>query len=222
MRTRVHLPRSSSRYDVGGESLASSRESGVGSCESAWQPLLPQFDHEAARLLADCPTLGALTGAEEAVAASRTGGDEIIGWIEGDELVAVYRERILPRTTVLTPNALELRRLAPDCDDTQSRCAALLEHGPRWVLAKGGDEATANVENFLYGRDGEHGTWTWERLDGEHHGSGCTLAASIAAQLAHGDAVPRAVELAQQFTFDALAGGWRLGRGQRIPNRQCR
>jgi hydroxymethylpyrimidine/phosphomethylpyrimidine kinase len=140
-----------------------------------------------------------------------------------DELVAVYRDRILPRTTLLTPNALELRRLAPQGADNRARVAALLDRGARWVLAKGGDEKTAKVENFLFDRDGEQQRWITERLDGEHHGSGCTLAAAIAAGLARDEDVPRAVDLAQAFTFDALADGWQLGRGQRIPNRHfCR
>lgn len=139
-----------------------------------------------------------------------------------DELVAVYRNDILPRTTLLTPNALELRRLAPDGTDNRARVAALLEHGAQWVLAKGGDEKTAKVENYLFNRDGEQQRWITERLAGEHHGSGCTLASAIAAHLALGETVPRAVDRAQAFTFDALSRGWQLGRGQRIPDRHVR
>lgn len=134
-------------------------------------------------------------------------------------LIAVYRERILPRTTLLTPNALELRRLAPDLPDTGRRAAALLDLGVPWVLAKGGDEATPAVENFLYGRNGETHRWMTDRLAGEHHGSGCTLASAIAAKLAQGEPVPQAIDHAQAFTFSALANGWQLGHGQRIPNR---
>ncbi|HEX7047706.1 MAG TPA: hydroxymethylpyrimidine/phosphomethylpyrimidine kinase [Gammaproteobacteria bacterium] len=136
-----------------------------------------------------------------------------------EQLVAVYREKILPHTTLLTPNALELRRLAPDRDSTSARAFALLDLGAGWVLAKGGDEQTPLVENFLFDRDGEQRKWTTERLAGEHHGSGCTLASAIAAGLARGESVPHAIERAQAFTFDALSNGWQLGGGQRIPNR---
>lgn len=139
-----------------------------------------------------------------------------------DELVAIYRDRILPLTTLLTPNALELRRLAPALADNRARVNALLDLGAQWVLAKGGDEKTAKVENFLFDRDGERQRWVTERLDGEHHGSGCTLASAIAAGVARGETVPRAVDLAQAFTFDALANGWQLGRGQRVPDRHFR
>ena len=136
-----------------------------------------------------------------------------------DQLVEVYRERILLRTTVLTPNAPELRRLAPEQQDTSGRASFLLSRGTQWVMAKGGDEETPAVENFLFNREGEMREWTWERLEGEHHGSGCTLASAIAAHLARGEDVPHAVELAQHFTFSALANGWQIGRGQNIPNR---
>lgn len=136
-----------------------------------------------------------------------------------EQLIEVYRERILPRTTLLTPNALELRRLAPQGRDTSSRASSLLNRGTQWVMAKGGDEETPAVENFLFNRDGEQHHWTWERLAGEHHGSGCTLASAIAAHVARGEEIPHAVELAQHFTFTALTNGWQLGRGQRIPNR---
>lgn len=140
-----------------------------------------------------------------------------------DQLVSVYLQRILPHTTVLTPNALELRRLAPDLPDTRARAFALLGHGASWVLAKGGDEDTPAVENFLFRRndDGEPHAWKTERLEGGHHGSGCTLAAAITAGLARGEPVPEAINRAQQFTFSALASGWALGHGQRIPNRHA-
>jgi GNAT superfamily N-acetyltransferase len=59
--------------------------------ESGWQALPPQFDPEAATLLAECPALGSPAQAAEALSASRTRTeDEVYGWLEGDQLVAVY------------------------------------------------------------------------------------------------------------------------------------
>lgn len=204
----------------------------------AVEPVAANFVREQAeRVLADLPVraikLGLLASAEtgEAVAALLASHPEIPvvtdpvlvaaggAALAEERLVDVYRERLLPRTTVLTPNALELRRLAPGRSRNSERALALLELGCNWVLAKGGDEATPAVENFLFNREGAQRGWTWERLEGEHHGSGCTLASAIASQLARGESVPHAVDLAQHFTFAALANGWQLGRGQRIPNR---
>jgi len=59
----------------------------------------------------------------------------------------------------------------------------------------------------------------WRRLPGSYHGSGCTLASALAAQLAKGRAVPEAAREAQEFTWRALAAGIRTGTGQSLPNR---
>ena len=137
-----------------------------------------------------------------------------------DALVAVYLERLVPLATVLTPNATEILRLAPAGSDPRTRAAALLALGACFVLAKGGDAMTPAVDELLLGADGSEVAARWPRLPGRFHGSGCTLAAAIAARLAHGDAVPAAVATAQRFTQRALAEAWALGRGQRIPARR--
>lgn len=139
-----------------------------------------------------------------------------------EDLVAVYRQELLPRTTVLTPNAFELRRMTSGSGSIGELAMQLHQLGSQWVVAKGGDEDTLAVENLLFNCDGLQRSWQWERLPREHHGSGCTLASAIAAFLARGENVLQAVDHAQQFTFEALAGGWQLGRGQNVPNRHHR
>jgi hydroxymethylpyrimidine/phosphomethylpyrimidine kinase len=61
--------------------------------------------------------------------------------------------------------------------------------------------------------------WRWERLPGEFHGSGCTLAAAIAARLALGESVETALERAQAYVQRTLAAAFSVGPGQRIPRR---
>ena len=139
--------------------------------------------------------------------------------LAAQDIAAIYLEQLLPRSSVLTPNAAELRALAGDDGSREDKARRLLEHGPRWVLAKGGDEDTEDVRNLLVGETDNY-EWSWVRTAGEHHGSGCTLAASIAARIALGDDIPAAVEAAQRFTQRAIAEGWQLGRGQRIPARR--
>jgi hydroxymethylpyrimidine/phosphomethylpyrimidine kinase len=62
-------------------------------------------------------------------------------------------------------------------------------------------------------------TDTWQRLPGSYHGSGCTLASAIAANLARGLDVAEAVREAQEYTWQALAKAFRPGMGQHIPDR---
>src|SRR5438128_888440 len=60
---------------------------------------------------------------------------------------------------------------------------------------------------------------SWERLPGSYRGSGCTLAAAIAATLANGLELPEAVREAQEYTWQTLNAGFRPGMGQYIPDR---
>lgn len=139
-----------------------------------------------------------------------------------DALLRVYRDALFPLATLVTPNAAESRRLAPDAKDPETRAQALLATGARHVLIKGADEDSPEVHNHLFGPGGAHREFTWPRLPGSYHGSGCTLASAVAARLAHGMDLTQAVEEAQRYTWDALERGWQPGRGQRIPDRRGR
>jgi len=120
-------------------------------------------------------------------------------------------EALIPLTTVLTPNTLEAAQLGG--------AERMLERGARYVLVTGTHDDTAEVINRLYDRSGLVREDRWKRLPGSYHGSGCTLASAVAAQLALGRAVPEAVGEAQDFTWKALAAGFRSGAGQMLPNR---
>jgi hydroxymethylpyrimidine/phosphomethylpyrimidine kinase len=146
-------------------------------------------------------------------------GDELAT----DEMLHALRELLLPRTTILTPNSTEARRLADgdeDVEPTLPVCAQrLIEMGCEYVLITGTHEPTAQVVNTLYGRSGVVRTDQWERLPGNYHGSGCTLASAIAAMLANGLELPEAVREAQDYTWHALAKAYRPGMGQFLPDR---
>ncbi len=62
-------------------------------------------------------------------------------------------------------------------------------------------------------------TYTWDRLPANYHGSGCTLAASIAALIAHGVSIEQAVLEAQNYTWQALQAAYQPNDGQYNPNR---
>ena len=147
-------------------------------------------------------------------------GDELAN----EEVVEAIREMLLPQTTVLTPNSMEARRLAEEDEDEESpdlaTCAQrLISEGAEYVLVTGTHENTAKVVNTLYGENGQIRSDRWERLPGSYHGSGCTLASAIAANLANGLEVADAVRDAQEYTWQALANGFRPGMGQHIPDR---
>jgi hydroxymethylpyrimidine/phosphomethylpyrimidine kinase len=122
----------------------------------------------------------------------------------GDALGALAP--LLPLTTVLVPNLAE--------------AAAIDSAACRHVLVTGGHGSGAQVVNRWRGAGQEwEREWRWERLAGEFHGSGCTLAAAIAARLALGEAVEEALGAAQAYVQRTLAASFAVGPGQRIPRR---
>lgn len=148
-------------------------------------------------------------------------GDELAT----DEMVQGIRELLVPQTTILTPNSLEARRLAADDGDDNdnpdlAECAKrLIASGCEYVLITGTHENTPQVVNTLYGHDGIVRSDAWQRLPGNYHGSGCTLASAIAATIANGLSIAEGVKDAQEYTWQALKAAFRPGMGQHIPDR---
>jgi len=148
-------------------------------------------------------------------------GDELAS----EDMIAALRELLLPQTTLLTPNSIEARRLALDesneeDDPDLAECARrLVGAGAEYVLITGTHEHTPQVVNSLYGENGLIRADAWERLPGSYHGSGCTLASAIAANLANGLEIAEAVRDAQDYTWQALENGFRPGMGQYLPDR---
>ncbi|MDI4636399.1 MULTISPECIES: bifunctional hydroxymethylpyrimidine kinase/phosphomethylpyrimidine kinase [Halomonadaceae] len=143
------------------------------------------------------------------------------------ELIDAFHERLLPLVDILTPNRAELARLTDSCwqNDTD-RAIALMAAGCQAVLVTGTDSPTAGstadkVVHTLHTPDNGR-QWQWPRLAGNFHGSGCTLAASLAAHLAAGESLIQACELAQGYTWQTLRHGWRPADGQALPRRLWR
>ncbi|MEX2334712.1 MAG: hydroxymethylpyrimidine/phosphomethylpyrimidine kinase [Pseudohongiella sp.] len=137
----------------------------------------------------------------------------------GEALVEAYRRLIIPGVTVLTPNTDELKTLSPGFASPELAAAALMDSGCQHVLLTGTHADTRDVTNTLFGRGTPPESWSWPRLPGSYHGSGCTLAAALAAGLAKGYPIPRAAVSAQTFTWQALQRGWSAGQGQILPDR---
>lgn len=136
-----------------------------------------------------------------------------------DEIIEAMRNLLLPLTTVITPNTEEIRLLAPRSDSLDACANELLDLGCRNVLLTGTHAGTVDVVNRLYMVHQQLVQYSWPRLPHDYHGSGCTLAAAMAAGLAHGLDVPSAAQQAQRFTWESLSHGVRAGFGQHLPDR---
>ncbi len=138
--------------------------------------------------------------------------------LSNGQLIASIIDLLLPCTTILTPNSEEARKLT-GLTDLNDCGLALLDKGCAYVLVTGSHENTPTVNNQLF-HDGRYWeTYSWDRLPFNYHGSGCTLAASIAGLLAHGLDPLQALMEAQEYTWNTLNAAFKPGKGQHIPNR---
>ena len=139
----------------------------------------------------------------------------------GDQatLVKAFIE-LIPLATVLTPNTVELRALT-GIQDIDQATAKLFEMGAQAVLIKGGHEDTPDyIRNALYSKGQMVSETRCPRLEGEYHGSGCSLASFIAGRLAQGDELKVAVNHAEAWLFGVLKNAeMPVPNGQRIPKR---
>jgi hydroxymethylpyrimidine/phosphomethylpyrimidine kinase len=173
-------------------------------------------------MLASAAIIEAVADASERFSLPNLVVDPVAASKHGDpllrpEAVAALRERLLPLATVVTPNLGEVALLSGvevrDRGDLLPAARAVHELGPRWVLVKGGHLPGDLAVDLLYdGRDALE--LTAPRIPTPHtHGTGCTLASAIAANLADGLEVVAAVEAAKRYLSGAVAGGFPLGKG---------
>lgn len=134
-----------------------------------------------------------------------------------DDALDALRTRLLPLATLVTPNLPEMEWLLgthiQDAESAERAIAELRARGARSVLLKGGhlDEGGQVVDRFQDA--GTRAAFVHARLDVDAHGTGCTLAAAIAAELCHDLSMHDACAAAIDYVHAALRTGTRPGRG---------
>jgi hydroxymethylpyrimidine/phosphomethylpyrimidine kinase len=132
------------------------------------------------------------------------------------DAVEAYRERLFPLATLITPNLDELYFLASkiqrpaSLDEMRSVGQELLAKTKRALLLKGGHLKEETATDLLLLQDGTEHCFSAPFLrDVETHGTGCTYAAAIAAGLAKGDSLFKAVASAKKVITSAIANAYR-------------
>jgi hydroxymethylpyrimidine/phosphomethylpyrimidine kinase len=182
-------------------------------------------------LIADMPTLLAVENVVRRFPGIPVVADPVIKAGGGTDLSTpglcrAYAQRLLPLVDILTPNRYELAQLTPEieaCDDDTARAVALMSQGCPAILVTATDDTRPGsdqqqITHTLHTPDTTR-QWHWPRLAGQFHGSGCTLASSLAARLAVGERLLTACEQAQHFTWESLSHGYHQGSGQALPQR---
>ena len=141
------------------------------------------------------------------------------GALSTPDLALSARTLLVPLTTVLTPNIFEVHTLAPGSDTPAAAAMALLETDCQYVLLTGTHGKTRDVIHSLFSNHHELQRFSYERLPHKYHGSGCTLAASLAAIMTIEPEIETAVRQALDYTHKTLVHGTRIGMGQYHPDR---
>ncbi len=138
-----------------------------------------------------------------------------------DDALQALRTRLLPLASIVTPNIPEAELLLGHPIDGMALAESALAEfvddlGARAVLLKGGHLPGDGPMLDRY-RDGECvAMYGHERLALEAHGTGCTLASAIAANLCLGLPMREACEAATDYVHRALRLGYRPGRSDLV------
>lgn len=159
--------------------------------------------------------------------------DPVLASGHGDDLTREDAIQIIAPlrklATLITPNTLEAHKLTQklthkqteqhtsEIQSIEQQADLLMQDSPH-VLIKGGHAQDENVINRWFSQEQQR-SWSWPRLQGEFHGSGCTLASAIAAGLAQGWSMETSLDKAQIYTQQALESAFAIAVGQLIPQR---
>ncbi|MGV3624411.1 MAG: bifunctional hydroxymethylpyrimidine kinase/phosphomethylpyrimidine kinase [Archangium sp.] len=134
-----------------------------------------------------------------------------------DEARDALKTKLMPVTTLLTPNSQEAAALwgrpVETVDQAVEAARALGAMGPKAVLVKGGHIAGEEAVDVLF-HEGEVTHFRAKRVDTRHtHGTGCTYSAAITARLAKGESMIDAIAGAKRWLTEALRTAPGLGGG---------
>jgi hydroxymethylpyrimidine/phosphomethylpyrimidine kinase len=149
--------------------------------------------------------------------------DPVMVATSGDRLLATdavdaLRNSLFPLATVVTPNLPEAAALlgepmASSAETIEDQGRRLLASGCRAVLIKGGHGQGSESIDYLIEASGRLALAAPRIATKNTHGTGCSLSAAIAAELAKGEAMVDAVRNAKTFVSAAIAAADRVGVG---------
>jgi hydroxymethylpyrimidine/phosphomethylpyrimidine kinase len=140
----------------------------------------------------------------------------------GDQLLAEaavqsVRRDLIPCASVVTPNRMEaevlLGRSIHTRDDARDAARRLVDLGAGAAVVKGGHFDDAEVVDLLFDGTAFHEFRHPRQPTRNTHGTGCTFAAALAANLLLGHALPDAVQRTTDYVAGAIAHGLDIGKG---------
>ena len=131
------------------------------------------------------------------------------------EAQEVVKQRLLPMSTLVTPNIPEIIALTNlpvgTLNEKEQAAKYLFECGAKAVLLKGGHEEGDTKSDILYTNSESEIQFSIFTSDTvatcNTHGTGCTLSSAIAAFMARGFSMPEAVREAKKYVTEAIRSG---------------
>lgn len=138
--------------------------------------------------------------------------------LEEDAIEAI-RARLMPFAVLMTPNMPEVAQLlgepiARNENEMTAQAKRLRALGAAAVLLKGGHATTPLAVDILVDAEGTHRLEAPRTPTRNTHGTGCTLSAAIAAELAKGASLREAIQTAKIYVTAAIAAADRLRIGK--------
>lgn len=140
-----------------------------------------------------------------------------------DEALKILTNKLLPISTIVTPNRIEAEILAgmniKDLEDAKKAAKHIVEElGVKAAVIKGGHFQGDFAIDIAY-YNGEYREYASPRITSEEvHGTGCVFSAAIAAELAKGKNIFEAINVAKQFITLAIDYRLKLGKGYSLVN----
>jgi hydroxymethylpyrimidine/phosphomethylpyrimidine kinase len=143
-----------------------------------------------------------------------TSGDRLLA----PEAVEALRKKLIPLASVITPNLPEAAALldepvAHSEADIESQGRRLMALGCRAVLIKGGHGEGAESIDYLVDASTTIALAAPRVATRNTHGTGCSLSSAVAAGLARGEDLERAVRNAKTWISAAIAAADRFSVG---------
>jgi hydroxymethylpyrimidine/phosphomethylpyrimidine kinase len=144
-----------------------------------------------------------------------TSGDLLLD----EDAVGVLRERLIPRVTVVTPNLAEASVLLNEPRESreqmmEGRAKRLLAIGADAVLLTGGESMAETALDIFASEAGVKRIEAPRHATQNTHGTGCTLSSAIAAELAKGEPLEKAIKLAKMYVTAAIIAADEIAVGQ--------
>jgi len=138
--------------------------------------------------------------------------------------INTMKQKLIPLTTILTPNLPEAYTLVGQDDDVEQLAKRLLQLGATAILVKGGHSQGNESNDLFYSETVKKMLRSARIKTNNTHGTGCTLSAAIAAFLAQGYSNLEACCLAKDYLYDCIlaAKNTSVGRGNGPVNHFCR